>query len=303
VNIPSFSFKITIDGASPKITSSDSSADIDIKSGSPIFLNNVIDSQSGLIINGGMPIISNNTIYSRITVRDGAPVISGNIMKYGPRSTFIEVTGGNPLISNNDISNDGIGISAAFGVIERNHIHGGVVGIAIGNGTIRNNTISSPTSVLVKAPSKPTIVYNNFRFVDGRKNVVLDEGVNYDIDAKDNWWGTTDSQKISQSIIDNKNDFNLGTVDFTPFLTEANPQAMPETGMPTPTPTATSNPTPSQSVSLSPNPTSTSNQSGGGIIAFLGLGLTLIVISLLSLITVLLVLIVIFLWKRSVNKT
>lgn len=45
------------------------------------------------------------------------------------------------------------------------------------------------------------------------------------IDATNNWWGTTDPQAINLSIRDYKYDFGLGTVSFVPFLTEPNPEA------------------------------------------------------------------------------
>jgi hypothetical protein len=38
-------------------------------------------------------------------------------------------------------------------------------------------------------------------------------------------WGTTDTQAISQSIYDFNDDFDLGTVDFDPFLAELNSEA------------------------------------------------------------------------------
>ena len=162
VNIPSLSFRTIIDGASPKITSSDSRAGVTIYSGSPVFSNNRISiGGSPFAIRGGAPLISNNKIYCRIIVEGGSPVIFNNTMT--PDSYIgIEVTGGNPYISNNDINDFHIGISAAYGVIERNYIHGGPVGIEIGNGVVRNNTISSATGISVQASSKPTITYNNF---------------------------------------------------------------------------------------------------------------------------------------------
>jgi hypothetical protein len=68
-------------------------------------------------------------------------------------------------------------------------------------------------------------------------------------DVSYNWWGTTDESAISQSIYDSKNDFNLGTVNFVPFLTAPNPNA-PANPAPTPTPPPTSSPSPT----LTPTP-------------------------------------------------
>lgn len=263
-NIPSHSFRIIIEGASPKIASSDSRAGITINSGSPVFSNNRIK-VSAFTIRGGAPLIINNKIYCRIIVEGGSPVILNNTIT--PDSYIgIEVTGGNPYISNNDINDFHIGISAAYGVIERNYIHGGPVGIEIGNGVVRNNTIAGATGISVQASSKPTITYNNFEIgnVEGIKNIFLAEGANQDVDAAHNWWGTTDEAIISQSIFDNKNDFTLGTVNFVPFLTEANPQAMPDPDASTPT--APSEQTPTHTPTPPPSSPSTSPSPSGGLL-------------------------------------
>ncbi len=56
-----------------------------------------------------------------------------------------------------------------------------------------------------------------------------------DINATYNWWGTTETQTIDQTIHDNKDDFNLGTVNYAPILTAPNPQT-PSISTPTNTP-------------------------------------------------------------------
>jgi parallel beta-helix repeat protein len=258
---------------------------------------------TGLIFAGGNSQVLNNGINGGIQAEYGSPIISDNVISGSGRGNGIWFyLSDNIAISGNTINgcDQGIFAQGGNGVIDRNFISDNTNGITISYGAavmVQKNTIEkNQIGLQVGSDSSPAVTYNN---LDNSCNIYLSSSVN--INAANNWWGTTNETIIGQTIHDSKNDFNLGTVTFVPFLTEANPQAMPETGMPTPTPTATSNPTPSQSASLSPNPTSTSNQSGEGIIAFLGLGLTVIVISLLSLITVLLVFIVIFLWKRRIK--
>jgi hypothetical protein len=73
-----------------------------------------------------------------------------------------------------------------------------------------------------------------------------------DINATYNWWGTTDTNAISQTIHDNKNDFNLGKVNFDPILLQNNPNAMPNQNAPIPIVTP-----PYTSASPTPNPTQT----------------------------------------------
>lgn len=93
--------------------------------------------------------------------------------------------------------------------------------------TIRNNTItdnSNGISLLRQftAPTSPLILYNN---IYANTNYNINSNVPDDINATFNWWGTTDTEAINQTIHDYYEDFNLGTVDFTPFLSELNPEA------------------------------------------------------------------------------
>ena len=99
-------------------------------------------------------------------------------------------------------------------------------------------------------PTTATINYNNI--LQSSQNSVYLAAVTNDIDATNNWWGTTDSAVISQSIYDYNSDFNLGRVNFAPILTALNPSApSPDTQIPQvniANPTETSQPTPQPSV-------------------------------------------------------
>jgi len=149
-------------------------------------------------------------------------------------------------------------------VIERNFISASHVGIEIGNCIVKNNTIESGKLIVVQASSKPTIIYNNFpyAYVAGVDGITLAQGASLAGDASYNWWGTTDIETINQSIFDVKNDFNLGTVNFIPFLTEPNPQAMPDSDAVIPTNPATtpSNTPTTPTTSTQPTTTQANNQ-------------------------------------------
>ena len=71
--------------------------------------------------------------------------------------------------------------------------------------------------------SSPTIIYNNLHD-NTDYNIQLDQSTENDVVATYNWWGTTEISAINQTIYDFNNDFNLGTVIFTPFLIEPNPE-------------------------------------------------------------------------------
>jgi nitrous oxidase accessory protein NosD len=56
-----------------------------------------------------------------------------------------------------------------------------------------------------------------------------------EVNATLNWWGTTDTAAIKQSIYDSSRDFNLGTVTFEPLLTAENTEAYPNQNAEMPT--------------------------------------------------------------------
>jgi hypothetical protein len=86
----------------------------------------------------------------------------------------------------------------------------------------------------------------------------IEENTNYNIylyqttdtvNVTNNWWGTTDQSAISNSFYDYYKDFNLGKVNFVPFLTSPNSNA----------PSISSFVEPSTSPSPSPSPTTTAS--------------------------------------------
>lgn len=207
----------------------------DITGSASIIYNNTV--QGSVAVNGGNPTISNNTISAGISVNAPFCNITGNT------ANGITARQGNSYISDNTVKN-GTGISVVGGAtIQRNFITNntsgipfingtsivdGTVGISVTNGTalILNNTISNnDVGIVLNSASLGTkINYNNIQ--SNSLSIVLAQGTN-NIDATYNWWGTTNTQTINQTIHDFKNDFNLGNVIFTPILTAPNPNAMP----------------------------------------------------------------------------
>jgi len=183
--------------------------------------------QRAIFIEGGDSIVSNCSITSNqygMTVRTSRflfnygtcnALISGNIIS--GCKTGINIGGGSPIVENNLITNNyGDKISGDGGIRIDNEIT---------TPLIRNNTIigNSVGLNLIGSPS-PTIMFNNIHDND-EYNIYLYDGSDSNIVATQNWWGTTDVFSINQSIRDFKNDFNLGTVTFVPFLMELNPNA------------------------------------------------------------------------------
>jgi hypothetical protein len=151
--------------------------------------------------------------------------------------------------------------------IEDNLLYQNNVGIyfSLGQAIIESNTIANNT-IGIQLPSvSSTIIYNNL--LNNQLSIsLIDTGTNTlqsnDINATYNYWGTTDQQAINQTIFDFKDNFNLGTVNFVPFLTAPNAQA-PSLPTPTPTPSLSPSPSPtatpigSSALSSSPSPTIT----------------------------------------------
>jgi len=225
----------------------------------------------GVSVYGGSPLILNNTSDSYFDVFDvGLAVISNNTLsgEYAGVGCFSNSS----VVIDNTFSGCGIemGGAATMGAtIEGNLLYQGNVAIYCGPGQaiIQNNTIAD-NQIGIQLPSaSSTIIYNNL--LNNQLSIsLIDTGTNTlqpnDINATYNYWGTTDQQAINQTIFDFKDNFNLGTVNFVPFLTAPNPQAPSlNTVIATPTPTPSSTPTPTQSstpttsLTLSPTPTPT----------------------------------------------
>jgi hypothetical protein len=168
-------------------------------------------------------------------------------------------------IEKNTISNNHYGIkSLAQSSIEGNLITNNYYGVW-GGSLIQNNTITDNEYGILGGIG--TLTYNNIHS-NSEYSVHLgstDLGFfqTSNLNATYNWWGTTDTFTIAESIYDYKEDFNLGKVNFEPFLTEPNPQATPDTFIsetaytPSPSPSPSPSPTPSLTPTATPTPTPT----------------------------------------------
>ncbi len=227
---------------------------------------------SSVSIMGSSPMISNSNISCGgviIGISDGSPIISNNKItsfqntdQYGrPQQSYAGIQlseNTNAIVTGNVISGTYdqacIVINDGSPIIQRNLIQYGN-GLYLGTMSasaspiIQNNTFSFCNEAIVSARgslglSSP-LAYNNFAN-SSQFNIYWVRTI--DLNATFNWWGTAEQTAIANSIYDNKNDFNLGSVTFVPFLTAPNPQA-PTT--PTSTPTTTPSPSPTSIPELS----------------------------------------------------
>ncbi len=262
--VNSTSIAITIGDTTPKINNNTITGAIwtadtyldgrEATSSEPIISNNILLSSNYpyVLQIGTSPIIFNNTIMGDTYTSMGAVTIEGNHV-WGSITSYGEYD----YIADNVLqgSGSGYGIRTDFTTIERNLITNydnaiqfGVAGFP----TIRNNTLANNNNGIAvpgydMGSRNPKIVGNNF-LNNTEYNInfyLIERYPNTDITATGNWWGTTDQQAINQTIHDYKNDYNLGKVNFVPYLTSPNTQALPKPNVQVPTrnPTATQTPT------------------------------------------------------------
>jgi len=252
------------EGGNPAIFFANSSSDWNEATAGGSIIENAIINRADIEIDNASVKISNNIFNCRISTFGGLPLILNNIFKGG---NGIVLYHSNETISGNVFSDTSqaiyVGGRNCAPLIEKNLIVSNGIGIIVPSSSctfspiIRNNTIANNTEAIGIAGGgnpTPTIMFNNiygssdynFRLADMKNNIT----------ATQNWWGTTDTQAISQKIYDYRKDFNIGNVTFVPFLTEPNPQAMPDPNMlaQLPTPNPTPEPPAIQSTNSTPTP-------------------------------------------------
>jgi hypothetical protein len=228
----SYNILLTVNGGSPVITGNEmvfNGNGFDCPSGSPTFSGNVLTNGGGLGnwgIRARNIVISNNIISGLdrgiIAYENGALTITGNAISGA--SFGIDTLKCPATITGNSITNCGTAV--------------------LSGGTVTNNLITNNKYGIKEATDSSAIHYNNL--VNNLVSVYISGS--HDIDATNNYWGTTNETAIAQSIHDNKFNYNLGTVNFKPFLTEqvetgyVEPTPIPTTSWSTPSPTQTSLP-------------------------------------------------------------
>ena len=248
--------------------------------GTPLIASNQFEgefsgySNIGIDVSSGAPVINNNTFAAGygnnsdgINVISGIPQITNNQFEGNEYLTgIVDSSPSSITVSNNVFSSCLSGITAQVGsilTVEGNSFLRGTDGIDISSGTsvtitdnlidsnsrdgingggnINSNTITN-NQIGIHNPPSGVISYNNI--VGNTQNSIT--ATVEDINAQNNWWGITDTATINQTIYDSKDDYHLGTIQFTPFLTQpsstapAIPIYTPTiTPVPTPAPTAT----------------------------------------------------------------
>jgi parallel beta-helix repeat protein len=258
---------IRLSDASPVISNNDfSNSGVEIMSsiyspsfGAPVIVNNSL-SVGEISFGGGTPsafaTISNNTIHGGGIGGVGYAYINDNTISGcidGLALNTAVVFGGSepayPIVTRNLITQNTYGIH--INLFGRDEI--GALCPLIENNTISQNSVGIYLTESQYA-SAPTIMNNNFEG-NSNYNIYLDQSTSNDVNATHNWWGTTDMVMINQTMHDFKNDFTLGLVNFIPFLTAPNSEAMPNLSASLPA-SPSSSLTTSPTHILTPTPTS-----------------------------------------------
>jgi hypothetical protein len=180
----------------------------------------------------GSVTIENNVICDSIddgigVATDISLTIVGNFIHNNTDNGIKDYWGkANMVIRNNTITNNSHGITdPGPALIERNLIADNNVGLELASqATVQNNTITD-NDVAIRLASCPSAKINYNNIENYGENSIYLVNTSGNVDATNNWWGTTDPQAINLTIHDYKYDFGLGKVNFTPFLTEPNTEA------------------------------------------------------------------------------
>jgi hypothetical protein len=214
--------EVNVDSAAPKISNNVFVASASLEHAIGVF--------GPLVNTASMPqtIVSHNTIMNYDTgvyVENCPAVISDNIIcnnELGIDVYTVSHAKGTVSITNNLIMyNQGNG--------ERSYLNPGCGIRIVGNSatsTLTNVTCNTITNNIVGIDVSTYILIINITDNNLYGNSLHDLESAQALDASNNWWGTTDTSIIDQHILDFKDHFEYGgIVNYTPFLTEQNPQA------------------------------------------------------------------------------
>ncbi|MFA5033637.1 MAG: S8 family serine peptidase [bacterium] len=213
--------------------------------------NNLSSGWGGGISNSGVMTITNSTVsnnyasdYGGGICNDGNANYGGSLIvtnskisdNSGNMGGIVNINQGSLIVTNSMIShNHGGGVSTSWGTeitISNNLFlnnfssqNGSSINAfqaSVNSTIIRNNTIVDTTSFCA-IYGIDSLRFNNLL---ATHCAIRNMNVN-NIPAGSNYWGTTKTAKIDSLIYDFNEDFNLGTVNYTPFLTSPSRSAPP----------------------------------------------------------------------------
>lgn len=135
---------------------------------------------------------------------------------FGKRSN---VTVSNSLFTRNK---GGIGFRNSDAVITHNEISDnkffGIFPKEDVKAEVKKNEITGNKKGVYLYQARGVTFANNNIYDNIDYNISVAEAQDYDIDARNNWFGTINREKIEEKIFDKNDDSDLGKVEFDPFL-------------------------------------------------------------------------------------
>ena len=105
----------------------------------------------------------------------------------------------------------------AYNLIEKNKFFG-IWPKEDVDGTVSANTITGNKKGVLLYQTRGVVLTGNNIYDNSDYNISATEAQDFPFDARNNWFGTINSDKIDESIFDKKDDADLGLVTYEPYL-------------------------------------------------------------------------------------
>jgi parallel beta-helix repeat protein len=179
-----------------------------------------------LNVDGTFTIAGNtvSAIHQGISIGGSGP---GTIANNTVRNSYLGIGASGPLtVTANRVVNAGEGLIISGGYVSHNLLASNERGIRIvgGSPTVISNTLAFNNEVGIYIENSGPTLHNNNFIISGGAYAVHNATTN-NIDATANWWGTTNVSEIETAIYDGADQFGLGIVDYSNYLTEPEPSA------------------------------------------------------------------------------
>jgi subtilisin family serine protease/sugar lactone lactonase YvrE len=194
-------------------------------SGLVIADNTMMDTEVSLSVSGsGCAIVGNSLLRGGLSV-SGSAAVSGNSVANAP-GIGIAASGASAVSGNRVVECDqGMQVNGGFvsGNLVANN-EGDGLRLTGGSATVVSNTVffNGGSGVYIQSG---TPVFHGNNLLGGDGDYALYNNTSGDLDATGNWWGTTDIGGIQAAIYDAGDQFGLGMVDHSGYLSSAAQEA------------------------------------------------------------------------------
>jgi PKD repeat protein len=143
-------------------------------------------------------------------------IINGSVVS----NCTIGAIGDFDSVSDSIFANNSIGASGSFNVVLRSKIVNNSVGASGSFSTVSNSTIKSNSEIGLNVTNVlNSICFNNI-YDNGIYNIKNHIPYGWDVNATNNWWGTTNETLIKERIYDYYDNYTFSKVLYKPYLTE-----------------------------------------------------------------------------------